>query len=191
MCMNDMHLGLKPRTFEEIGRVNDPKYCHYHRIVSHPIEKCSMLKELLVDRASKNKILLDLNEAAESNPTTIVVDHMIPQILVEKQRKSIKKSRRNKPRAKSVRPRRGHEKKNHHQYAKKKRGRKMKAKKDVLEVHKPVEQNPCPPVTLRDFFPTGYFKDDKVEAIYMISTSEGIAEDKEQNHDEGNYEQRS
>ena len=25
---------------EEIGNINDPKYCKYHRIINHPIEKC-------------------------------------------------------------------------------------------------------------------------------------------------------
>jgi hypothetical protein len=28
---------------EEMGRMNDPRYCHYRRIVSHPIEKCFVL----------------------------------------------------------------------------------------------------------------------------------------------------
>jgi len=28
---------------EEIRRTNDPRYCKYHRIISHPIEKCKAL----------------------------------------------------------------------------------------------------------------------------------------------------
>ncbi|KAH7837810.1 hypothetical protein Vadar_018288 [Vaccinium darrowii] len=99
---------------EKIGRVNDPKYCQYHRIISHPTEKRFVLKELRVDLASQNKILINLDEVAESNSTTIV--------------------------------------------------------------------NPLASITLRDFFPTGYFKDDIVEAVYMVSTSEEIAEDEEQNY---------
>jgi len=27
------------KRLEEIGRIDDPKYCEYHRIVGHPIEK--------------------------------------------------------------------------------------------------------------------------------------------------------
>ena len=33
---------------EEMDRVNDPNYCHYHRIVSHPMEKCFILKDLIM-----------------------------------------------------------------------------------------------------------------------------------------------
>ncbi|KAH7845011.1 hypothetical protein Vadar_034180 [Vaccinium darrowii] len=221
---------------EEIGRVNDPKYCQDHRIVSHPTEKCFVLKELLVDLASQNKIILDLDEAAESNHTTIVVGSQgspnsdqkakeakltptagavaktiqfgsLEPVIVQVQSQDVsafscadkspsteaddgwilvtrKKSRRNKPKVKPAHPRRGHGKKNHHHYAKRKGGRKMKSKKDVLEVRELVERNPLEPITLRDFFPTGYFKDDEVEAVYMVSTSEEIAEDKEQNYAE-------
>ncbi|KAH7847700.1 hypothetical protein Vadar_029231 [Vaccinium darrowii] len=221
---------------EEIGHVNDPKYCQYHRIVSHPTEKCFVLKELLMDLASQNKILLDLDEVAESNHTTIAVGSQgspnsdqkakekkltptagavaktiqfgsLEPVIIQVQSQDVsafscadespsteaddgwilvtpKKSRKNKPKVKPVHLRRGHGKKNHHQYAKRKRGRKMKAKKDALEVCEFVEHNPLAPITLRDFFPTGYFKDDEVEAVYMVSTSEEITEDEEQNYAE-------
>ena len=36
---------------KEIGKVNDPKYCQYHRIVGHPIEKCFILKEKIMGLA--------------------------------------------------------------------------------------------------------------------------------------------
>ncbi|KAH7842212.1 hypothetical protein Vadar_002709 [Vaccinium darrowii] len=221
---------------EEIGRVNDLKYCQYHRIVSHPTEKYFVLKELLVDLASQNKILLNLDEAAECNHTTIIVGSQgspksdqkakeekltltagavaktiqfgsLEPVIIQVQSQDVssfscankngstkandgwilvtrKKSRKNKPKVELAQPRRGHGKKNHHQYAKRKGGRKMKAKKDALEVRKPVEQNPLAPITLRDFFPIGYFKDDKVEVVYMVSTSEEIAEDEEHNYAE-------
>jgi len=29
---------------EEIGRTNDTKYCKYHMIISHPIEKCKAFR---------------------------------------------------------------------------------------------------------------------------------------------------
>lgn len=29
---------------EKVRHTNDPKYCHYHRIVSYPTKKCSILK---------------------------------------------------------------------------------------------------------------------------------------------------
>ncbi|GAV57644.1 LOW QUALITY PROTEIN: hypothetical protein CFOL_v3_01181, partial [Cephalotus follicularis] len=36
-----------PKCPEEARRVNDPKYCRYH-IVSHPLEKCFILKDLIL-----------------------------------------------------------------------------------------------------------------------------------------------
>ncbi|KAH7858401.1 hypothetical protein Vadar_023399 [Vaccinium darrowii] len=59
---------------EEMGKVHDPRYCHYHRIVSHSIEKCFVLKELIADLARKKKILLDIDEVVESNHTAITVE---------------------------------------------------------------------------------------------------------------------
>ena len=38
---------------EEMGRVNDPNYCHYHRIVSHSVEKCFILKDLIMKLAKQ------------------------------------------------------------------------------------------------------------------------------------------
>ena len=52
---------------EKMGCVNDPNYCHYHRIVSHPMEKCFFLKDLIMKLAKQGRILLDLNEVVESN----------------------------------------------------------------------------------------------------------------------------
>ncbi|KAK9732639.1 hypothetical protein RND81_04G012300 [Saponaria officinalis] len=51
----------------EAGRTADPKYCRYHRVVSHPLEKCITLKEKIMQLAKDGKILLDLDDAAESN----------------------------------------------------------------------------------------------------------------------------
>jgi len=30
---------------EEARRTNDPKYYRYHRVISHPVEKCIAIKE--------------------------------------------------------------------------------------------------------------------------------------------------
>ena len=47
---------------EEMGRVNDPNYCHYHRIISYPVEKCFILKYLIMKLAKQGRIHLDLDE---------------------------------------------------------------------------------------------------------------------------------
>ena len=58
---------------EEMGRTNDPKYCIYHQVVSHPVEKCFVLKDLILRLAKEGKILLDLDETAEANHATFAI----------------------------------------------------------------------------------------------------------------------
>ena len=36
---------------EEMNHVDDPRYCKYHHIVSHPVDKCFILKELIMKLA--------------------------------------------------------------------------------------------------------------------------------------------
>jgi hypothetical protein len=55
---------------EEMGCTNHPKYCKYHRVVSHIVEKCLVLKDLILRLAKEGKILLDLDEAVGSNHAT-------------------------------------------------------------------------------------------------------------------------
>jgi len=52
---------------EEIGRSNDPKYCRYHRIISHPIEKCRTFKERVMQLAKEGKITLGGEDTEESD----------------------------------------------------------------------------------------------------------------------------
>lgn len=47
---------------EEMNRVNDPKYCRYHCIVSHLVGKCFLFKELIMKLAQEGRIELDLDE---------------------------------------------------------------------------------------------------------------------------------
>ena len=54
---------------KEMGKVDDPNYCKYHRIISHPIQKCFVLKELIMKLAKERKIDLDFNDA-QSNLVT-------------------------------------------------------------------------------------------------------------------------
>ncbi|CAL2271127.1 unnamed protein product [Prunus armeniaca] len=63
---------------EKMNRVNDPKFCKYHRIVSHPVEKCFVLKELIMNLARQGRIELDVDEIAEVNVATIVFGSFDP-----------------------------------------------------------------------------------------------------------------
>ena len=53
-----------------MGKVNDPNYCKYHCIISHPIQKFFVLKELIIRLAKERKIDLDFNDFAQSNLAT-------------------------------------------------------------------------------------------------------------------------
>ena len=54
-----------------MGRVNDPNYCHYHQIVSHPMEECFILKDLIMKLEKQRRIHLDLDEVVDSNHVTV------------------------------------------------------------------------------------------------------------------------
>ena len=47
---------------EESGRTNDPKYCRYHQVVSHPLKKCITLKQRIMQLAKDGTIILDVDE---------------------------------------------------------------------------------------------------------------------------------
>ncbi|CAL2246850.1 unnamed protein product [Prunus armeniaca] len=63
---------------KEINRFNDPKFCKYHRIVNHLVEKCFLLKELIMNLARQGRIELDVDEIADVNVATIVFGSFDP-----------------------------------------------------------------------------------------------------------------
>ncbi|KAM2695539.1 hypothetical protein EV1_040024 [Malus domestica] len=63
---------------EEMNRVNDPKYCKYHRIVSHHVSKCFVLKELIMKLAQQGQIELDLEDTAATHTTIIAFGSFDP-----------------------------------------------------------------------------------------------------------------
>ncbi|KAM2293182.1 hypothetical protein EV2_028725 [Malus domestica] len=56
---------------EEMNRTDSPRYCKFHRFISHPTEKCFVLKDLIMKLAQKGIIELDLDDVVKSNYTTI------------------------------------------------------------------------------------------------------------------------
>ncbi|KAA0054592.1 retrotransposon gag protein [Cucumis melo var. makuwa] len=56
---------------EQAGKVDDPNYCKYHRVISHPVEKCFVLKELILRLAREKKIELDLEEFGTFEPVVV------------------------------------------------------------------------------------------------------------------------
>ena len=57
-----------------MGKVDDPNYCRYHRIIGHPIQKCFVFKEQIMKLAKENKIDLDFNEVVGLNHVTVACD---------------------------------------------------------------------------------------------------------------------
>ena len=56
-----------------MGCVNDPKYCKHHRIVDHPIKKCLILKEVIMNLAKEGKTLFDIEEVAASKHAAVIL----------------------------------------------------------------------------------------------------------------------
>ena len=69
------------KRLEEMGCINDPNNFHYHRIVNHPMEKCFILKDLIMKLAKQGRIHLDLDEVVESNHATITFRSLNPILL--------------------------------------------------------------------------------------------------------------
>jgi len=55
---------------------NDPKYCSYHRIISHPIKDCYVFKDVIKDMIRRGEIEMEGAPAkgltASSNATLTV-----------------------------------------------------------------------------------------------------------------------
>ncbi|KAA0052353.1 retrotransposon gag protein [Cucumis melo var. makuwa] len=63
---------------EQTGKVDDPKYCKYHQVISHPIEKYFMLKELILKLAREKNIELDIDEVAQTNHVMVKLTSNVP-----------------------------------------------------------------------------------------------------------------
>ena len=61
----------------EAGKTDDPNYCKYHRLVSHPLEKCFVFKDRVMRLANENKIILD-DEKASSNQISVMFGSLDP-----------------------------------------------------------------------------------------------------------------
>ena len=64
----------------EAGKTNDPNYCKYHCLMGHPIEKCFIFKEKIMDLAREGKILLE-DEKESSNQVSVTFGSLDPIFL--------------------------------------------------------------------------------------------------------------
>ncbi|OMO94186.1 hypothetical protein CCACVL1_06118 [Corchorus capsularis] len=61
---------LEMKRPEESDKVDDPNYCKYHRLVSHPIEKCFVLKDKIMELHREGLIEFE-GEVASSNVASV------------------------------------------------------------------------------------------------------------------------
>ncbi|KAA0047389.1 ty3-gypsy retrotransposon protein [Cucumis melo var. makuwa] len=68
---------------KQAEKVDNPNYRKYHRVISHPIEKYFVLKELILKLARENKIELDIDEVAQINHVAVnMTSNVLPSILL-------------------------------------------------------------------------------------------------------------
>jgi len=60
------------KRLDEVDMVDHPKYCKYHQIVSHPIEKCFVLKDLIIHMKNEGKIQLEGGEETTNTNMTMI-----------------------------------------------------------------------------------------------------------------------
>ncbi|KAM1512695.1 hypothetical protein ACFX1Z_024226 [Malus domestica] len=63
---------------EEMNRTDNPRYCKFHRFISHPTEKCFILKDLILKLAQQGEIELDLEDTVAAHTTIIVFESLDP-----------------------------------------------------------------------------------------------------------------
>ncbi|KAH9622222.1 hypothetical protein KSS87_023701, partial [Heliosperma pusillum] len=59
---------------DQANRTNDSNYCQYHRLVSHPLEKCITLMEKIMQLVKDGKIILDLDYAVTTNHKSVMIE---------------------------------------------------------------------------------------------------------------------
>ncbi|KAH7844403.1 hypothetical protein Vadar_027560 [Vaccinium darrowii] len=55
----------KPKRSFEVSKTNNPKYCQYHRIVSHPMMECYVLKDIIQKMIKDGDIVLEESSPSE------------------------------------------------------------------------------------------------------------------------------
>jgi len=68
----------EPKIHQEVRRIVKPKYCRYHRVVSHPVKKCIMLKEWIIQLAKDGRIILSLGDMVETNHISSQLECLSP-----------------------------------------------------------------------------------------------------------------
>ncbi|KAM1128247.1 hypothetical protein ACFX15_037537 [Malus domestica] len=183
---------------EEMNRINDPKYCKYHRIVGHHVGKCFILKELIMKLAQQGRIELDLEDTAATHTTTVVFGSFDPVPFQEMPDHARQYSNHTAPSAppslgasnqdaptdddkgwtlviykRTRKPRPQAIKPKGEQGRKHRRRSNMKPKRNIraakpIYVGEPVEQKPRIPVSLHEYFPDDFFQQCTIASCHIV-----------------------
>ena len=62
----------EPKRPSEVDKVDDPKYCHYHWIISHPLSKCYILKNIIQKMINDGEIKVDSSSRVPAATSNII-----------------------------------------------------------------------------------------------------------------------
>ncbi|KAA0054831.1 ty3-gypsy retrotransposon protein [Cucumis melo var. makuwa] len=65
------------KRLEQVEKVDDPNYYKYHQLISHPVEKCFVLKELILRLAHEKKIEPDLEETSFQQDSFVIIREVV------------------------------------------------------------------------------------------------------------------
>ncbi|KAM1054793.1 hypothetical protein ACFX2C_002110 [Malus domestica] len=153
---------------EEMNRINDPKYCKYHRIVGHHVGKCFILKELIMKLAQQGRIELDLEDTAATHTTTVVFGSFDPDAPTDDEKgwTLVTYKRTRKPKPQAIKPK-GEQGRKHRCRDNRKPKRNIRAAKPI-HAGEPAEQKPRLPVSLHEYFPEDFFQHCTIAACHMV-----------------------
>uniref|UniRef100_A0A2N9GU49 Retrotransposon gag domain-containing protein n=1 Tax=Fagus sylvatica TaxID=28930 RepID=A0A2N9GU49_FAGSY len=146
---------------EEMGRTNDPKYCKYHRVVSHTVEKCFVLKDLilrLVKEEPQENADIEDKLSSEGEGWTLLTHRKSRKQHNPKSR--VTYAREQRQRSCSMIPRKGRVMDN------------LKTQHKKIRIEEVLQKDSHSLITLREFFPKGYSTKDLVTTAYMTSCHE-------------------
>ncbi|KAM1467302.1 hypothetical protein ACFX2I_032421 [Malus domestica] len=145
---------------EEMNRTDSPRYCKFHRFISHQTEKCFVLKDLIMKLAQKGIIELDLDDVVKSNYTTITSGSSYSKFLPQPPGAS---SKTNKVEGwTQVTPKKLHKKHTSPpQVRQSERGQNSSCQplkqRESVEDDEIATQRSSVAITMRDFFPEDFF----------------------------------
>ncbi|TYK24843.1 ty3-gypsy retrotransposon protein [Cucumis melo var. makuwa] len=150
---------------EQAGKVDDPNYCKYQRAISHLIEKCFVLKELILRLAREKKIELDLEE--EVTPE----DSQEKERSIEEDDEGWIAVTRRKKRKLTLTQRESRFYRNFRRGNKTQKNKKKKKTRKPKLVHEEDKDFPRSQrlVTLVDFFSTRFLCDDQDENLGVVA----------------------